>query len=217
MNTFQCQPEKAHRIAHRIAGAQAADAGDLAQEALIRLWRQWTIAPPENADGWLYRVIRNLHTDAARRTTRHIPLSAGLDSEFTPEEHLPDTRPTPQESLEQQDLHDQVHAALKQIEPDYRIPVMLCDMEGLGYEEIADRMNCPVGTVRSRIHRGRRRLRQLLAATAAAFAVAMLAFYAQQLHRALTAQQLMLAQRAPKHRHAQVVWHRPPETFSDTQ
>jgi hypothetical protein len=86
--------------------------------------------------------------------------------------------------MESSERQKAVQAALEQLSPDFRDPIVLCDMEGLPYEVIAERLACPIGTVRSRIHRGRRRLQKILLHVAPIAAAAATALGAWFLHRA---------------------------------
>jgi RNA polymerase sigma-70 factor, ECF subfamily len=101
-------------------------------------------------------VLHNLYMDALRKKARH------KEMEMPAEDILPDREPSLDQPIQQQEQQRRIAAALARLEEDFRLPVMLCDMEGLGYDDIARILQCPVGTVRSRIHRGRERLRQWL-------------------------------------------------------
>jgi RNA polymerase sigma-70 factor (ECF subfamily) len=104
----------------------------------------------------MYRVLHNLYMDAMRKKCR------AKETEIPSEDVFPDRQGSIEKGIEQMDRRRQVAAALARLDEDFRLPVMLCDMEGLAYDDIARILQCPVGTVRSRIHRGRERLRQWL-------------------------------------------------------
>jgi len=112
----------------------------------------------------MYRLLRNLYTDALRRRARRPTFSLDGDSESGRplEETLAASTPSAPESMERQEVQQDVTEALCRLEMEFQLPIVLCDMEGLSYEEISRVMLIPVGTVRSRIHRGRTQLRALL-------------------------------------------------------
>jgi RNA polymerase sigma factor (sigma-70 family) len=154
----------AYRMAFQLTGGNEADAGDLVQEAFIKIWRVWETHKPTSVEGWMHRVLHNLYIDSLRRNARRrsVSLDAGGEEEFAGEKSLADASPTQDQLIEQRELQKEVGRALARLEVEFRIPIMLCDMEGLGYDEIARIVACPVGTVRSRIHRGREQLRRIL-------------------------------------------------------
>ena len=154
----------AYRMACQLTGGREAEARDLVQEVFIRIWKNWDTHRPNSLKGWMYRVLQNLYLDAARRRARYpsISLEAPNDQDIRWEDALTDGRPSIEQSLEQQDVQRQVQHALTRVDEEFRLPVILCDMEGLAYEDISRILSCPIGTVRSRIHRGRQQLRQLL-------------------------------------------------------
>jgi RNA polymerase sigma-70 factor (ECF subfamily) len=158
--------DMAYRMALQLTAGREAEAGDLVQETFIRIWKHWDTERPSSMKGWMYRVLRNLHLDALRYRTRHpaFSLETPTGTETSWEDILPDSQNSLDSSLEKKELQKNVAAALTGLDEDFRIPVMLCDMEGLPYEDIARILNCPIGTVRSRIHRGRVQLRELLKA-----------------------------------------------------
>ncbi|SFL93824.1 sigma-70 family RNA polymerase sigma factor, partial [Geodermatophilus ruber] len=100
----------------------------------------------------------NLFLDMVRRRQR-------IRFDALPEdtERLPGTAPSPEQVYADTHLDPQVQAALDALSPEFRVAVVLCDIEGLTYEEIAATLGIKLGTVRSRIHRGRVQLRQALA------------------------------------------------------
>jgi len=109
-------------------------------------------------EGWLHRITTNLFLDSARRKQRiHFE---GLADEMA--HRLPGSEPTPAQAFDDSHLDDDVQAALKALPPEYRAAVVLCDIEGFSYEEIAATLGVKLGTVRSRIHRGRAQLRSAL-------------------------------------------------------
>jgi RNA polymerase sigma-70 factor, ECF subfamily len=161
--TFEELVEKhyrqAYNIAYRISGS-ATDAEDLTQEAMIRAYQSFERYQPELPfANWLYRIIANLHVDELRRRGRarveSIDACAALAD-------IPDYSADPAGRLLSRELEGYLQEALDALSPDFRTAVVLCDIEGLSYEEIAETMRCSIGTVRSRVHRGRKQMRRLL-------------------------------------------------------
>jgi RNA polymerase sigma-70 factor (ECF subfamily) len=113
---------------------------------------------PGTFEGWLHRITTNLFLDSARRRQRI--RFEGLADEMA--HRLAGSEPTPAQAFDDNHLDDDVQAALKALPPEYRAAVVLCDIEGFSYEEIAATLGVKLGTVRSRIHRGRAQLRSAL-------------------------------------------------------
>ena len=145
-----------YTVAYRLTGNHE-DAQDLVQDVLIRVNRGLTTYRPGSLEGWLSRITSNAFLDRVRARKRR-PVDALPDD---PERVLP-TSASADEALANACLPDDVQAALLDLPEDYRAAVVLCDVVGFSYQEIADALDLPVGTVRSRIHRGRGRLREVL-------------------------------------------------------
>jgi len=143
-----------YNVAYRLTGNDD-DAYDLVQEALLRVRKGLETYQPGSMEAWLSRIVTNVFLDEVRRKRRR-PVEALPDD---PERMLP---PSPGADEATESLPDDVQAALRRLPEDFRTAVVLCDVVGLSYEEIADALSVPVGTVRSRIHRGRRLLRTAL-------------------------------------------------------
>jgi RNA polymerase sigma factor (sigma-70 family) len=143
-----------YNVAYRLTGNDD-DAYDLVQEALLRVRKGLETYQPGSMEGWLSRIVTNVFLDEVRRKRRR-PVEVMPDD---PERLLP-SAPGADEPTER--LSDDVQAALRRLPEDFRTAVVLCDVVGLSYEEIAETISVPVGTVRSRIHRGRRLLRTAL-------------------------------------------------------
>jgi len=143
-----------YNVAYRLTGNDD-DAYDLVQEALLRVRKGLETYQPGSMEAWLSRIVTNVFLDEVRRRRRR-PVEALPED---PERLLPSS-PGADEATES--LPDDVQAALRRLPEDFRMAVVLCDVVGLSYEEIADALSVPVGTVRSRIHRGRRLLRAAL-------------------------------------------------------
>jgi RNA polymerase sigma-70 factor (ECF subfamily) len=135
------------------------DAEDLTQEVFVRVFRSLSTYTPGTFEGWLHRITTNLFLDQVRRKKR-IRFDALIDDAS---ERLPGREPDPSRAYDDTHLDDDVQRALDALPPDFRAAVVLCDIEGLSYEEVAATLGIKLGTVRSRIHRGRSQLRAALA------------------------------------------------------
>ena len=149
---------RVYRLAYRLTG-NPHDAEDLTQEVFVRVFRSLSSYTPGTFEGWLHRITTNLFLDQARRKSKIRFDSLGEDAET----RLPSRTVGPDDALVDSMFDDDVEAALAELPPDFRAAVVLCDVEGLSYEEIADVLGLKLGTVRSRIHRGRTMLRRALA------------------------------------------------------
>ncbi|WP_461122661.1 RNA polymerase sigma factor SigE [Saccharothrix stipae] len=148
--------DRVYRLAYRLTGNQH-DAEDLTQETFIRVFRSLASYKPGTFEGWLHRITTNLFLDMARRRSR-------VRMEALPDEtdRIPGDDPTPEEVYADTHLDPELQAALDELPPEFRAAVVLCDVEGLSYEEIGATLGVKLGTVRSRIHRGRQALRVAL-------------------------------------------------------
>jgi RNA polymerase sigma-70 factor (ECF subfamily) len=108
-------------------------------------------------EGWLSRIATNAFLDDVRRRKRRPLDLVGDDMDS-----VAVGAPSPDDVIASEQLPDDVQIALRSLPDDYRIAVVLCDVVGLTYEEIAESLVVPIGTVRSRIHRGRAKLREVL-------------------------------------------------------
>jgi len=145
-----------YNFAYRLTG-NADEAHDLVQEVLLRVRKGLQAYTPGSFEGWLWRITRNAFLDEVRRRKRRptIPFPDG-DREDA------GSAPSPEDVLADSRLSEDVEAALLQLPYDFREAVVLCDVVGLSYEEIAAAADIPIGTVRSRIHRGRRMVKEML-------------------------------------------------------
>ena len=149
---------RVYRLAYRLTGDRH-DAEDLTQEVFVRVFRSLSTYAPGTFEGWLHRITTNLFLDQARRKSRI--RFEGLAEDAA--ERLPGREPTPAQAYFDTHLDGDIEAALAALPPEFRAAVVLCDIEGLSYEEIAATLGVKLGTVRSRIHRGRGQLRAALA------------------------------------------------------
>jgi RNA polymerase sigma-70 factor (ECF subfamily) len=148
---------RVYRLAYRLTGNRH-DAEDLTQEVFVRVFRSLAGFTPGTFEGWLHRITTNLFLDMVRRKQR-IRFDALPDDS----ERLPGRERSPQQVFDDNAFDADIQAALDALPPDFRAAVVLCDLEGLPYDEIARTLGIKVGTVRSRIHRGRAQLRAALA------------------------------------------------------
>jgi RNA polymerase sigma-70 factor (ECF subfamily) len=150
--------DRVYRLAYRLSGNRA-DAEDLTQETFVRVFRSLAEYQPGTFEGWLHRITTNLFLDMVRRRQR-------IRFDALPEDvndRLASKEPGPEVAYELNNLDPEIQQALASLPEDFRVAVVLCDLEQLSYEEIAATLNVKVGTVRSRIHRGRVLLRNALA------------------------------------------------------
>ncbi len=150
--------DRVYRLAYRLSGNQH-DAEDLTQETFIRVFRSVQNYQPGTFEGWLHRITTNLFLDMVRRRSR-------IRMEALPEDYdrVPADDPNPEQIYHDARLNPDLQAALDSLPPEFRAAVVLCDIEGLSYEEIGATLGVKLGTVRSRIHRGRQAIRDYLAA-----------------------------------------------------
>ena len=148
--------DRVYRLAYRLTG-DPHDAEDLTQDTFIRVFRSLASYRPGTFEGWLHRITTNLFLDMVRRRAR-------LRMEGLPEDtdRLADDGPDPEQAFADAHLDPGLQEALDALPPEFRAAVVLCDVEGLSYEEIAATLDVKLGTVRSRIHRGRQALRAAL-------------------------------------------------------
>ncbi|WP_051133366.1 RNA polymerase sigma factor SigE [Nocardia paucivorans] len=149
--------DRVYRLAYRLSG-DPQDAEDLTQETFIRVFRSLSNYQPGTFEGWLHRITTNLFLDMVRRRSR-IRMEA-LPDDY---ERVAADGPGPEQVFHDARLDPDLQSALDSLAPEFRAAVVLCDIEGLSYEEIAATLGVKLGTVRSRIHRGRQALRDYLA------------------------------------------------------
>ena len=142
-----------YTVAYRLTGDHD-DAQDLVQEVLVRVQRGLATYQPGALHAWLARITTNVFLDDIRRKARR-PTSTLPDE---PDLVLPPS-PGADEVLSTERLSGDVQQALDTLSEDFRTAIVLCDVVGLSYDEIAEVLGVPVGTVRSRIHRARRAMR----------------------------------------------------------
>jgi RNA polymerase sigma-70 factor (ECF subfamily) len=145
-----------------------ADSGDVVQEVFLKVFRSvGSFRGQSSLKTWIYRIAVNEASNHRRWFSRRRGQEVGLDAEQpdgrTLNQVLPDPGPNPFELVVDQEMYSSIEAALQQIRPVFREAVVLRDVEGLSYEEIAEILRVSLGTVKSRILRGREALRECLA------------------------------------------------------
>jgi RNA polymerase sigma-70 factor (ECF subfamily) len=149
-----------YNFALRTTGNQD-DAHDLLQETYLKAYRFWDkYEKGTNIRAWLFRIMKNSYINRYRKETKEPDKVDYEDIEnFYNTIRAESTDPNDlQKQLYSNLLGDEVTKALQGLPDDFRTVVILCDIEGLTYEEIAEFVECPIGTVRSRLHRGRKLL-----------------------------------------------------------
>lgn len=145
--------DRVYRLAFRLCG-NAHDAEDITQEAFIRVFRSLDKYRPGTFEGWMHRIVTNLFLDMARRRSR-IRFEALPDDA----ERVPGRERSPEQVLVEESFDPVLQKALDNLSPEFRAAVVLSDIEDLSYEEVGRILGVKMGTVRSRIHRGRAALR----------------------------------------------------------
>ncbi|MBI5596694.1 MAG: RNA polymerase sigma factor [Elusimicrobia bacterium] len=158
---------KAYQFAYRLCG-NPEEAKEMAQEAFHRLLAHLDEHDPSKPfDAWFFRILRNVVFDETRRHERRrtVSLDVPVSGPFGEESYadlLPDQEEALLETLERRDAGAAVRRALDKLSPEHRSVLVLCDMEGRGYEEAAKVLDVPLGTIRSRINRARMAFRTVL-------------------------------------------------------
>ena len=136
------------------------EAEDLAQEATVRAYEAFDRFDGSNFKAWMLRIVTNLYINRYRQRQRG-PQLGSLDDEGSMEP-MADIEETPDRLIFANLVGAEVESALAKVPDDFRLAVVLSDLEGLSYQEIAEITDVPIGTVRSRLARGRAMLRKLL-------------------------------------------------------
>jgi len=162
---------KTYNLAYRLMGNHA-DASDAAQEALVRVCLRLHNFRGDSAfSTWLFRVVTNTCLDELRRRgrLRHASLDDVLPlEEGAVQRQAPDEADSPVEHAERQEVQAAVQRAIKRLPDEYRVVVVMRDIQGLSYHEIAALLGTTLGTIKSRLHRARQALRAILRSTEAA-------------------------------------------------
>lgn len=136
----------------------ADDAADVTQDTLVKVWRNGEVVPADRRRAWCARVARNAALDHLRRRAcrPHVP----ADPDRIPEPTS--THPLPDIDAEGAEFRRHLDNALDELDEPYRSIVVLREVEGLAYQEIADALDLPLGTMKVYLHRAKKRLRQAL-------------------------------------------------------
>lgn len=154
--------KRVYALALRMCG-NPADAQEAAQEALLSAWQSLPFFRGEASfSTWLYRLTSNASVDLLRREKRQRAISLD-DGEMSL--NIPDDRLTPHEEAEQSELREAIRSGLKTLPDDYRAVLVLRELHQLSYQEISTALDVDLGTVKSRINRGRKRLCEFLTET----------------------------------------------------
>ena len=156
---------KIYNYIYRMTGSSE-DAEDLTQEVFIRMYQSIdSFRGQSSLNTWLFRIAGNLCIDRFRRAKNRTP-AYSLDEpagEDAPAHEVPDHTYEPHRLLENVEMAEQIQQALSRLPEKLRATLLLHDIEGLPYEEIAQVVGCPLGTVKSRLFNARMQLRQQLA------------------------------------------------------
>jgi len=166
---FSRSYQRAYSLAYRLTGNES-DAEDLTQDAFVRAWGAFERYDRRHSfEVWLLRILSNLAIDRWRRQS--LVRTQSLDQTYRSNGNdvqlgalVADRAPGPEQQVILRAQGEQIEAALRMLPDNYRTAIILTDIEEWSYEEVAAKMRCPVGTVRSRLHRGRQLLRQHLSA-----------------------------------------------------
>lgn len=151
-----------YRVAFYLA-KDTSDAEDLVQETFARaLAANEQFDPATNMKAWLTKILHNFFFDHYRRTKRWVSAEDPSQPQSDYWERLPAENPGPERRVLLRELDDQITDGLRRIPEEFRAPIVLVDVGDFSYEEAAVILSCPIGTVRSRLSRGRKLMRQYL-------------------------------------------------------
>lgn len=158
----RAQQSRVYNIALRLLGDPEA-AQDCAQDTFVRAFNSIKSFRGESAlSTWLYRIVTNICLDELRRRKPAESLSPDDDDELDPMERLADTRPNPEQSLLRAERRRAVRRAIRGLPEHHRVVLVLYDLQGCSYEEIAETLRLSLGTVKSRLNRARLALKEKL-------------------------------------------------------
>ncbi|MHB1043978.1 MAG: RNA polymerase sigma factor [Eubacteriales bacterium] len=153
---------KVYNIAYRFIGNQA-DASDLAQEAFLRIYQA---LPSFRGDSsfmtWLYRIIVNVCRDEIRRQQRYhiVSLDGSRNEENSPVIQVASQEQSPEEIFEQKEFSGIVQECLNELSEEHRLILIMREIQEMSYEEMADALECSLGTVKSRLNRARQSFKE---------------------------------------------------------
>ena len=157
--------KKAYNIAYRMMSNEE-DAKDMAQEAFIKIYKSIKGFREESSfSTWLYRIVTNTCLDELRKRQRSetVPLETSFENDKgTAHVEIGADKETPEDIYERIEKRQLIHNAIDSLNEDYKTVIILRDIQGFGYAEIASILNCSLGTVKSRINRARNMLKDKL-------------------------------------------------------
>src|SRR6059058_3747422 len=155
--------DQVYRVARHLVGSRE-EAEDLMQETYARAFRSWrSFQPGTNLRAWLFRILTNLNIDRGRRVQRAPDMQPLEEGDYFLYNKLEEAGDTPEERVDQRLSQDDAVAALSAVPHDFRDVIVLVDIGDFSYADAAQILEIPIGTVMSRLHRGRRILKQELA------------------------------------------------------
>jgi RNA polymerase sigma-70 factor (ECF subfamily) len=166
MTAFESTAERYRRRVFSFARSLLSnheEAEEVTQDVLLRLWRHQRRVDQERLGGWLLRVTRNACYDLLRRRRSH-QAAAGPPAQEEEAAEVPSAEPGPAARIEAAEFRRRLKAALDTLGEPYRTIVLLREAQGLPHREISESLGIPEATVRVHLHRGRRRLREILRA-----------------------------------------------------
>jgi RNA polymerase sigma-70 factor (ECF subfamily) len=161
--------DQVYRVARHLSNSRE-EAEDLVQETYARAFRSWrSFQPGTNLRAWLLRILTNLNIDRGRRTQRAPQMQALEANDYFLYDRLAEdgNRPTDEERIVERLSQDDVVSALSAVPHDFRDVIVLVDLGDFSYQDAASILDIPIGTVMSRLHRGRRILKRELAESVA--------------------------------------------------
>lgn len=173
VSCFNCLIETYQTQAYNLARRMLSDwalAEDAVQESFVSAYRAFNRFRGENLTAWVLRIVSNtcrdmLRARKARPTLSLDPLPPGNGPQSPSALDIPSQEPSPEDRAEQSELRETIQSGLDTLQEDQRLAVLLVDVHGLSYEEAAQSMGCSLGTVKSRVSRGRGALRDYLRQT----------------------------------------------------
>src|SRR5213592_1098714 len=155
--------DQVYRVARRLVSSRE-EAEDLMQETYARAFRSWrSFQPGTNLRAWLFRILTNLNIDRGRRVQRAPDMQPLEEGDYFLYNKLEEAGDTPEERVDQRLSQDDAVAALSAVPHDFRDVIVLVDIGDFSYADAAQILDIPIGTVMSRLHRGRRILKRELA------------------------------------------------------
>ncbi|MGH2972203.1 MAG: sigma-70 family RNA polymerase sigma factor [Gaiellaceae bacterium] len=159
--------DQVYRVARHLASSRE-DADELVQETYVRAFRSWrSYTPGTNLRAWLLRILTNLNIDRGRRQQRTPPMQGLEANDYFLYDRLSESGdgPTDEEKVVERLSQDDIVSALTAVPHDFRDVIVLVDIGDFSYQDAAQILDIPIGTVMSRLHRGRRILKRELAET----------------------------------------------------